>query len=271
MADANEVVEWANNLKWEKYAGNKEVVDGLTALRQKITALDGAEGGGAGGNQRVKLVVVGDGAVGKTSLLISFAENKFPEDYVPTVFENYTSRITRDDGTLVLLHLWDTAGQEDYDRLRPLSYPGADVILLCFSTVTASSFASIKEKWYPEVNHYVPDAPYVLVGTKLDLREAGLPDPSTGESDPVTPEKAEEMRKQIKALKYIEVSAKTRKNLQTLFAEAVEIVLAERRAHEPTKPSGAGSTTSNANGTKTENTPREEPIRKKKERRCLLM
>ncbi len=116
----------------------------------------------------------------------------------------------------------------------------------------------------------MPDAPYILVGTKLDLREAGLPDPSTGESDPVTPEKAEEMRKQIKALKYIEVSAKTRKNLQTLFSEAVEIVLAERRAHEPPKPS-ATSTSSNANGTKTEHTPREEPIRKKKERRCLLM
>ncbi len=117
----------------------------------------------------------------------------------------------------------------------------------------------------------MPDAPYILVGTKLDLREAGLPDPSTGESDPVTPEKAEEMRKQIKALKYIEVSAKTRKNLQTLFSEAVEIVLAERRAHEPPKPSSP-STANGANGTKTDtHTPREEPIRKKKERRCLLM
>lgn len=127
------------------------------------------------------------------------------------------------------------------------------------------------QQWFPEVNHYVPDAPYVLVGTKLDLREAGLPDPSTGESNPVTPEKAEEMRKQIKAVKYIEVSAKTLKNLQTLFSTAVDIVLAERRAHEPPKPSAAGSTSpSTANGTKTE-TPREEPIRKKKERRCLLM
>lgn len=126
------------------------------------------------------------------------------------------------------------------------------------------------QQWYPEVNHYVPDAPYVLVGTKLDLREAGLPDPSTGESDPVTPEKAEEMRKQIKALKYIEVSAKTGKNLQSLFSQAVDIVLAERRAHEPPKPTSAGTTSSNANGTKTE-TPRDEPIRKKKERRCLLM
>ena len=53
----------------------------------------------------------------KTSLLIVYATGKFPTQYLPTVFENYTAQMERDSGN-ILLHLWDTAGQEDYDRLR---------------------------------------------------------------------------------------------------------------------------------------------------------
>ncbi|XP_017723570.1 PREDICTED: transforming protein RhoA [Rhinopithecus bieti] len=81
---------------------------------------------------RKKLVIVGDGACGKTCLLIVFNKDQFPEVYVPTVFENYVADIEV-DGKQVELALWDTAGQEDYDRLRPLSYPDTDVILMCFS------------------------------------------------------------------------------------------------------------------------------------------
>merc|ERR1712080_479881 len=81
---------------------------------------------------RKKLVIVGYGACGKTCLLIVFSKDQFPEVYVPTVFENYVADIEV-DGKQVELALWDTAGQEDYDRLRPLSYPDTDVILMCFS------------------------------------------------------------------------------------------------------------------------------------------
>lgn len=81
---------------------------------------------------RRKLVIVGDGACGKTCLLIVFSKGTFPEVYVPTVFENYVADVEV-DGRKVELALWDTAGQEDYDRLRPLSYPDSNVILICFS------------------------------------------------------------------------------------------------------------------------------------------
>ena len=71
------------------------------------------------------------------------------------------------DGVPVSLGLWDTAGQEDYDRLRPLSYPQTDVFLICFSVVSPSSFENVTSKWCPEIKHHCADAPILLVGKTL--------------------------------------------------------------------------------------------------------
>lgn len=121
-------------------------------------------------NRPLKIVVVGDGTVGKTCLLISYTTGSFPDgEYVPTVFDNFAGTITC-DGVQVNLTLWDTAGQEDYERLRPLSYPGTDVFLLCFSVDNRPSFNNIATKWQPEVRHHCPKSPYILVATKTDLR-----------------------------------------------------------------------------------------------------
>jgi Ras-related C3 botulinum toxin substrate 1 len=119
--------------------------------------------------QTLKCVVVGDGAVGKTAMLQSYTTNCFPEDYTPTIFDNYSANVMA-DGKLVNLGLWDTAGQEDFDRIRPLSYPGTDIFLLCFSVISRSSLANCEKKWIPELKLLCPTATIILVGTKIDLR-----------------------------------------------------------------------------------------------------
>ncbi|ERE82270.1 putative cell division control protein 42 isoform 1 [Cricetulus griseus] len=181
----------------------------------------------------IKCVVVGDGAVGKTCLLISYTTNKFPSEYVPTVFDNYAVTVMI-GGEPYTLGLFDTAGQEDYDRLRPLSYPQTDVFLVCFSVVSPSSFENVKEKWVPEITHHCPKTPFLLVGTQIDLRD----DPSTIEKlaknkqKPITPETAEKLARDLKAVKYVECSALTQKGLKNVFDEAI---LAALEPPEPKK------------------------------------
>eukprot|EP01044_Picomonas_judraskeda_P030365 COSAG03_NODE_10896_length_623_cov_1.040076_1_plen_164_part_01 len=152
----------------------------------------------------IKTVVVGDGAVGKTCMLVSFSQDRFPEEYVPTVFDNYVRifashtpraraallaqppeakslRVVPQNcelevaGSTVSLELWDTAGQEEYDRVRPLSYPNTDVFLVCFSINNRSSFNNVRDKWMVELQAQ-PNLDFgvtkvLLVGTKNDLRD----------------------------------------------------------------------------------------------------
>ncbi|CAD7669266.1 unnamed protein product [Nyctereutes procyonoides] len=164
-----------------------------------------------------KLVIVGDGACGKTCLLLIFSKDQFPEVYVPTVFENYIVDIEV-DGKQVELALWDTAGQEDYDRLRPLSYPNTDVILMCFSIDSPNSLENIPEKWTPEVKHFCPNVPIILVGNKKDLRQ-----------DEHTRRELAKMKQEPVAFGYQECSAKTKEGVREVFEMAPRVGLQVRK------------------------------------------
>lgn len=90
------------------------------------------------------------------------------------------------------------AGQEDYDRLRPLSYPQTDVFLICFAVNSPTSFQNVREKWSPEVKHHCPDTPLLLLGMKSDLRDADQTSQTgSGRRAYVTPDEAKEMAKEI--------------------------------------------------------------------------
>uniref|UniRef100_A0A803T9S0 Ras homolog family member C n=3 Tax=Unidentata TaxID=1329950 RepID=A0A803T9S0_ANOCA len=179
---------------------------------------------------RKKLVIVGDGACGKTCLLIVFSKDQFPEVYVPTVFENYIADIEV-DGKQVELALWDTAGQEDYDRLRPLSYPDTDVILMCFSIDSPDSLENIPEKWTPEVKHFCPNVPIILVGNKKDLRndEHTRRELAKMKQEPVKPEEGRDMANRINAFGYLECSAKTKDGVREVFEMATRAALQVRK------------------------------------------
>jgi len=175
---------------------------------------------------RRKLVIVGDGACGKTCLLIVFSKGTFPEVYVPTVFENYVSDVEV-DGRRVELALWDTAGQEDYDRLRPLSYPDSNVILICFAIDSPDSLDNVQEKWISEVLHFCQGIPIILVACKTDLRN----DPKTIEElrrtsqRPVSPDEGTAVAQKIGAIKYLECSAKTQEGVREVFEHATRAAL----------------------------------------------
>ncbi|XP_057490058.1 rac-like GTP-binding protein 5 [Actinidia eriantha] len=172
----------------------------------------------------IKCVTVGDGAVGKTCMLISYTSNTFPTDYVPTVFDNFSANVVV-DGSTVNLGLWDTAGQEDYNRLRPLSYRGADVFLLAFSLISKASYENVAKKWIPELRHYAPGVPIILVGTKLDLRDDKQFFVDHPGAVPITTAQGEELRKLIGAPAYVECSSKTQQNVKAVFDAAIKVVL----------------------------------------------
>ena len=195
----------------------------------------------------LKCVVVGDGAVGKTSMLLCYTTNTFPTDHMPTIFDNYSKNVTMHDGRVVNLGLWDTAGQDEYADFRPLSYAAADCFVVAFSLIDRKSFRNVEHKWLQELRSKAPKTPIVLVGTKLDLRQEGGRGDNGGyggsnkrgtgsfgrsssggysggddESEPISEMEGQALARRIKAVSYVECSSLVQTNLSLVFDEVIE-------------------------------------------------
>ena len=174
----------------------------------------------------IKCVVIGDTSVGKTCQLIQYTENAFYTDKERLQKVQDYNKNLMVDGNAINLGIWDSIGHEDYDRLRPLSYPQTDIFLICFSITNPESFENVRTKWLPEIKKHAPGVPFIIVGTKIDLRD----DNDTIEflrgkrRSPVSTADGEQIADELKAHKYMECSALTSKGLIALYDEAIRCV-----------------------------------------------
>jgi Rho family protein len=177
---------------------------------------------------RRKLVIVGDGAAGKTSLLNVFAIGEFPENYEPTVFDNYVTDIEL-DGKPIQLALWDTAGQEEYERLRPLSYSKAHIILIAFSVDTPDSLDNVTQKWIEEVRSICgTQIPVILVACKSDLRDRAIENGTFNPENFIDTETGRRVAQSIRARGYYETSALLNQGVDAVFEAATRAAMVVR-------------------------------------------
>lgn len=138
--------------------------------------------------------------------------------------DSYSINTVDKEGKPLRVDFVDTAGQEDFARLRASCYVGTNIFLLCFSASSPSSFENVSKKWYPEINAACPKALIVLVATKIDLRD----DKETiallkaKKLKPVTSDQGKAKKKEISAVVYVECSAKANKNIKAVFEEAIK-------------------------------------------------
>lgn len=187
--------------------------------------------------KKVKCVLVGDSASEKIPLLIRYIYKKYPSEYVPSAIDTCQVTVII-GGKAISLYLYDTAASQlEHDVLRPLSYPNTDVFLICFSVISPFSFESIKKKWVPEITHHCPCTPFLLVGTKVDLRE----DATTVEKlvvdhqRPIGQEEGEKLAMELKAVKYVECSALTEEGVTNVFDEAILAALESSKLKKKNK------------------------------------
>jgi len=181
--------------------------------------------------ESIKCTVIGDGAIGKTSLIVSYTTNDYPQHYQPTVHDFYTVRLTVAEKP-VTFQLIDTAGQEQFNVIRRLSYHQSNIFLVCFNLIDPISFQNVKERWLPELKEHAPKVPFILVGLKSDGR--GL-----SKTKSVKTDEGEQMARKIGAKCYVECSACTQKNVKNVFDTAIMTVLDQRERKQRSRLSSS--------------------------------
>ncbi|XP_039878969.1 cell division control protein 42 homolog isoform X3 [Simochromis diagramma] len=165
--------------------------------------------------KNIKCVVVGDNEAGKTCLLNSYTTDKLPIGDFPMSFATCVKTVKINDEEYSL-QLCDTSGQENYENIRLNTYTDTDVFLVCFSVVSPSTFENVTDKWVPEILRVSPKTPFLLVGTQVDLR-----DNENTLEQALTFTSGEELALELKAVKYMECSARTQEGVREVFEEAI--------------------------------------------------
>ncbi|XP_040275400.1 rho-related BTB domain-containing protein 2-like isoform X4 [Bufo bufo] len=200
--------------------------------------------------ETIKCVVVGDNAVGKTRLICARACNATLTQYqllathVPTVWAIDQYRVCQEvlersrdvvDEVSVSLRLWDTFG--DHHKDRRFAYGRSDVVVLCFSLANPYSLRHVKSMWLPEIKHFCPRTPVVLVGCQLDLRYADLDAVNRARrplakpikpTDILSPETGHEVAKEL-GIPYYETSVVAQFGVKDVFDNAIRAALISRR------------------------------------------
>lgn len=190
-----------------------------------------------------KIVVVGDCQCGKTTLIHRYVHSKFLESYTPTGFDTYSGSYNVSDTYTIHMSIWDTSGDAGYDRVRPLSYSDAELVIICFSISSPESMENVVSKWHQEVREHCPTQPIMLVGCKADIRTeakhlpAGVPRPNL-----VSYDQGLKTAKHIGALVYSETSSKTS---QRSVNDVMEVAALSSAG---TSRNGAGASGSGATG-----------------------
>ncbi|MBA7632102.1 hypothetical protein ES703_39644 [subsurface metagenome] len=165
-----------------------------------------------------KITVLGESAVGKTSLLNRFCEDSFNEDYKPTLGANIIRKDVNleEANTKIRLIMWDLAGQEKYNVIRSMYFQGCEGALLVYDVTRYNTFDNIKSRWLRDFKKYIrKEGVYVLIGNKIDLSKERV----------VSTEKGKDLAEKINASHFIETSAKLGENIEEAFLLLVKQIL----------------------------------------------
>ncbi|KAM0676900.1 hypothetical protein BDAP_002491 [Binucleata daphniae] len=175
-----------------------------------------------------KIMLVGEGATGKTCMLEVYKSNKFPTEYIPTVVDNFRVSLVINDQKISLA-IWDSSGQENYSAVRAITYSETEVVIICYAIDDINSFKFAQTKWYTEVRNYIPEAAIVLVGLKSDLRD------TMKNEELVKIEEMQRMEREMNAIFSLECSAIKNENVKEVFNRTGEYLLTRKSVKDDKK------------------------------------